>query len=104
MRVLHFGLVFLAALAMTGNSPAHAEQLTIERIYSDPALSGPAPRNVQVAPDGSRVTFLRGKPDDQDQLDLWEYNLADHATRLLVDSKALEPNGELLWDAEWARR
>ncbi|MGN6729767.1 MAG: DPP IV N-terminal domain-containing protein [Rhodanobacteraceae bacterium] len=104
MRVLHFGLVLLATFVMAGTPSAHAEQLTIERIYSDPALSGPAPRNVQVAPDGSRVTFLRGKSDNQDQLDLWEYNLADHAARLLVDSKTLEPDGEHLSDAEKARR
>ncbi|HET7556574.1 MAG TPA: DPP IV N-terminal domain-containing protein [Rhodanobacteraceae bacterium] len=104
MRVLHSGLVLLAIFAMAGIPSAHAEQLTIERIYSDPALAGPAPRNVQVAPDGSRVTFLRGKADNQDQLDLWEYNLADHATRLLVDSKALEPDGEHLSDAEKSRR
>lgn len=104
MRVLHFGLVLLATMAMAGISSAQAEQLTIERIYSDPALSGPAPRNVQVAPDGSRVTFLRGKSDNQDQLDLWEYNLVDHAKRLLVDSKTLEPNGEHLSDAEKSRR
>src|SRR5690348_698086 len=104
MRALHFGWVLLAGLAMSAVSSAHAEQLTIERIFSDPSLSGPAPRNLQIAPDGSSVTFLRGKSEDQNQLDLWEYNLKDRATRLLVDSKALEPNGEHLSDAEKARR
>jgi dipeptidyl-peptidase-4 len=81
-----------------------AQQLTIERIFSDPSLSGPAPRNLQIAPDGCCVTFLRGKPADQNQLDLWEYNLRDHATRLLVDSGKLESDGEQLSDAEKARR
>ncbi|MFZ8483223.1 hypothetical protein ACO1NB_13635, partial [Staphylococcus aureus] len=68
-----------------------------------PALAGPAPRAVQVSPDGSRVSFLRGRADDQHQLDLWEYNLRDHATRLLVDSRRLVPD-EQISDAEKARR
>ena len=84
--------------------PAMAEKLSIDRIFSDPALSGPSPRDVQFAPDASRVTFLRGKDSDQNQLDLWEYDLASHATRLLVDSETLEPGGENLSDAEKARR
>ena len=85
-------------------APAMAEKLTIGRIYSDPALSGPAPRNVQIAPDASRITFLRGKSSDQNQLDLWEYHLKDRSTRMLVDSATLEPGGEHLSDAEKARR
>ena len=90
---------------MAGTPRACAQQLlTIERIFSDPSLSGPAPRNLQIAPDGSRVTFLRGSPSDQNQLDLWEYSLGDHATRLLVDSKELESGSEQLSDAEKARR
>ncbi|MGH8212154.1 MAG: DPP IV N-terminal domain-containing protein, partial [Rhodanobacteraceae bacterium] len=95
--------VTLCALSVCA-LPAMAKKLSIDRIYSDPALSGPAPRNVQISPDASRVTFLRGKDSDQNQLDLWEYNLRDRATRMLVDSAALEPNGEQLSDAEKARR
>lgn len=101
---LHWGLLLLTTMAIASVSSAHAQQLTIERIFSDPGLNGPSPRNLQIAPDGSSVTFLRGASDDQNQLDLWEYNLKDHATRLLVDSKKLEPNGEQLSDAEKARR
>ena len=84
--------------------PAMSEKLTIDRIYSDPALLGATPRGVKISPDGARVTFLRGKPDDQDQLDLWEYNLADDTTRLLVDSTRLMPQAEQLSDAEKAQR
>jgi dipeptidyl-peptidase-4 len=81
-----------------------AEQLTIDRIYNGGSLSGPTPHGLQLSPDGSRVTFLRAKADDQHTFDLWEYNLRDHTTRLLVDSKTLEPDGEQLTDAEKARR
>lgn len=91
--------------ALSAFAPAAmAEKLSIDRIFSDPALSGPSPRDVQIAPDALRVTFLRGKDSDQNQLDLWEYDLAGHATRMLVDSEALESGGETLSDAEKARR
>lgn len=83
--------------------PAAADVLTLDRIFGDPALAGPSPRAVQVSPDGSRVSFVRGRADDQHQLDLWEYNLRDHATRLLVDSRRLVPD-EQISDAEKARR
>ncbi|MBL8298248.1 MAG: S9 family peptidase [Rhodanobacteraceae bacterium] len=84
--------------------PAMSEKLTIERIYDDPALLGATPRGLKISPDGTRVTFLRGKAEDQNALDLWEYNLADGATRLLVDSKVLQPAEEQLSDAEKATR
>ncbi|HET6552823.1 MAG TPA: S9 family peptidase [Dyella sp.] len=98
MRALLFAALTMVAL------PTMAEKLTIERIFDGGSLAGPAPRGLQVSPDGTRVTFLRAKPDDQFQLDLWEYQLKDNKTRLLVDSKKLEPNGEQLSDAEKARR
>lgn len=96
-------LRLLATLLLSAALPAQAERLSIERIFGDPALSGPAPRAVKIAPDGSRVGLLRGRPDDQLQLDLWEYKLGDNALRLLVDSRALLPD-EQLTEAEKARR
>lgn len=98
MRALLFAALTMVAL------PTMAEKLTIERIFDGGNLAGAAPRGLQISPDGSRVTFLRARADDQFQLDLWEYQLKDNKTRLLVDSKKLEPNGEQLSDAEKARR
>jgi dipeptidyl aminopeptidase/acylaminoacyl peptidase len=91
-------LALLAASALV-----HAERLTIERIFSDPDLNGPSPRALKIAPDGSRVTFLRGRADDQDQLDLWQYEVASGETRRLVDSAAIAGHEELS-DAAKARR
>ena len=82
----------------------HAEQLTIERIFASPPLAGTQPRSLKMAPDGSRVTFLRGKDDDQFRLDLWEFNIADRETRLLVDSAVVLPEEGELSDEEKARR
>jgi len=96
---MRFILCFLALLS----GAASAEKLTLDRIHSDPSLSGPGVRSLKVSPDGARVTFLRGRDDNQFQLDLWEYNLKDKTTHRLVDSKLLVPD-ENLSDAEKARR
>ena len=81
-----------------------AEKLTIERIYASPSLDGSSPRNLQVAPDGQRVTYLQGKQSDYERLDLWEYNIASGTSRLLFDSDDLSSGEETLSDEEKARR
>jgi dipeptidyl-peptidase-4 len=97
MRLL---LCLLAAFAAV---PASAERLTLDRIHADPALAGPGVRSLRVSPDGERVSFLRGRPDNQFQLDLWEFNMKDKTTHRLVDSKQLVPNENLSLE-EKARR
>ncbi|MFZ6843757.1 alpha/beta fold hydrolase [Undibacterium sp. RuTC16W] len=97
MRILLFTL--LAAMSFSTS----AERLTIDRIYDNANLSGSAPRKLQVSPDGSRVTFLRGRDNDQFQLDLWEFNVKDQSMRRLVDSKILQAE-ENISDQEKARR
>src|SRR3954447_24130192 len=97
MRPLLFLLAALAAI------PAAAERLTLDRIHGDPALAGPGVRNLRVSPDGERITFLRGRADNQFQLDLWEFNMKDKTTHLLVDSRKLVPNESISLE-EQARR
>ena len=97
---MRFLLCLLAALS---SAPATAERLTLDRIHADPALAGPAVRTLRLSPDGERVTYLRSRADNQFQLDLWEYNLRNKRSALLVDSKALVPN-EVLSLEEKARR
>src|SRR5690606_951987 len=80
------------------------EELTAERIYSSPSLDGEAIRGLKISPDGSRVTFLKGKETDYERLDLWEYNLKDGESRLLFDSDELHTGDEQLSDEEKARR
>jgi dipeptidyl-peptidase-4 len=98
-----FALALVLAVMSIPGTPAAAE-LSIARLFADPPLSGPAPRLVKVAPDGTRVTFLRGRPDDADRLDLWEYHIASGETRMLVDSSLLAPVEGELSEAEKARR
>jgi dipeptidyl-peptidase 4 len=93
-----------ALLSTCLGSLAYADNLTIERIFSDPKLSGKSPRALEFSPDGTRVTYLQGREDDYDRYDLWEYHIADNANRVLVDSDSLHKGEENLSDEEKARR
>lgn len=96
MRALLFVLLLLAA-------PLMAADLSIEAIFSGGGLDGPTPQALKISPDSTRVTFLRPRADDQNRLDLWEFNLTDKSTRRLVDADRLDSGAELS-DAEKARR
>ncbi|MDR1077018.1 MAG: S9 family peptidase [Xanthomonadaceae bacterium] len=89
---------------MISASATHAEKLTLEAITGPAPLSGPTLMKPKVAPDGSRVSFLRGQDSDRNRLDLWEYDIASGQTRVLVDSSIVLPGEEILSDAEKARR
>jgi dipeptidyl-peptidase 4 len=79
-------------------------KLTLEAITGDAPLSGPTLLKPQIAPDGSRVTFLRGKDSDRNRLDLWAFDVGTGKAALLVDSSDVLPGEEVLSDEEKARR
>jgi dipeptidyl-peptidase-4 len=83
---------------------ATAAPLTVERIFGAPDLSGPRLREAKFSPDGRYVTYLQGKPDNKDQLDLWAFDTRTGQSRLLVDSRALVGGDERLSAEEEARR
>lgn len=89
---------------MSWVAQAPAEPLTVERLFADPPLSGLLPQGMKMAPDGTRVTFLRGRPENALQLDLWEYAIADGREHRLVDSLALAGPAAPLPAVEQARR
>ena len=97
MRALWLVVILLCANRVS------ADSLTIESIFAGGGLDGPVPQALKISPDGARVSFLRGRKDDQSRLDLWEYNIKDKTTRRLVDADALDSGAELS-DAEKARR
>ena len=92
----------MAALMTFG--AAHAETLTPERVFADPDLSGPLARGVKVSPDGSAVTYLRARADDQRMTDLWIADITGGAPRLLIDARSLAPQEKELSEAEKSRR
>jgi dipeptidyl-peptidase-4 len=95
--------ILVPALVLAAGGVA-ARELTLERILGAPDLGGPSLRAPQISPDGRRVTFLQGKSDNKDQLDLWEYDLGIRQSRLLVDSRELLVSETELSEVEKQRR
>ncbi|MSQ91991.1 MAG: S9 family peptidase [Gammaproteobacteria bacterium] len=97
-----FVIGIMASLALT--AAAGARDLTVERLFDAPDLQGPSLRQPRFSPDGTLVSYLRGKDDDPQVYDLWAYDIATAQHRLLVDSRSLAPSGETLSAEEEARR
>ena len=60
------------ALALLANAavPASAQQqLTLERVFANPDLSGPQLRALKLSPDGKLVTLLKPRADEKERLD-----------------------------------
>lgn len=91
-------------MSVDASTPPPPQGLTLDAITGDAPLSGPTLLKPQIAPDGSRVTFLRGKDSDRNRLDLWAFEVATGKTALLVDSADVLPGEEVLSDEEKARR
>lgn len=82
MRIKMPAQLLAICLCFGGGAMAQAKQLELERLFADPALSGATPRALAMAPDGSRVTYLKGKAEDANRLDLWEFNIKAAKHRL----------------------
>ena len=86
-------LLAAIGLAMLSGEPVTAApappELTLERVFASPSLSGPVPRGLKLSPDGRTATLLKPRPDDRDRYDLWAVDVATGASRMLVDSTKL---------------
>jgi len=102
--ILAVGLMAAAFQGAARADDTPAKALTIERIWGDPALSGPAPRALRFAPDGQSVTFLKPKDSNARVLDLWAADLGSGEQRLLLDGAKLGGDETALSEAEKARR
>jgi dipeptidyl-peptidase-4 len=56
--------------------PREARKLTLELLAGGTSLNAPGLARAELSPDGRRLTFLRGKQDDKNRLDLWELDIA----------------------------
>ena len=83
----------MAAMAMI--EPASAQDLTLERVFASPDLSGVSPRGVQLSPDGSMLTMLRPRAEDRQRYDLWALDASSGEWRMLVDSLKVGSGAEL---------
>ncbi len=101
LMLLAAALVFATA---DGRAEVESAELTLARIFGSPDLSGPTLRQARLSPSGDRVTFLRGRPEDREMLDLWEYNLALDQTRRLISADDVLAEPVELSAAEQARR
>ncbi|HMK86361.1 MAG TPA: DPP IV N-terminal domain-containing protein, partial [Steroidobacteraceae bacterium] len=93
-----------ALIACAAATASRAAELTIDRLFDAPALSGPSVTGLKISPDASRITYLQGKAENKDRLDLWEYDLTDRTSRILVDSNVLASADERLSSEEANRR
>ncbi|MFM8941719.1 MAG: DPP IV N-terminal domain-containing protein, partial [Phenylobacterium sp.] len=86
------------------SASATAADLTLDRVYAAPDLSGPRARGLALSPDGTLVTYLRARADNPRVTDLWAADVAGGAPRRLIDAAALIPAGRDLSEAEKSRR
>ena len=102
-------LPLIAAVAAAAAAPAQAQtqaqaqELTLERLFASPSLSGPTPRLLKLSPDGRLATLLRNRADDRDRYDLWAVDTVTGQARMLVDSARLG-TGAQLSEEEMMRR
>ncbi len=94
----------LSPLAAAAQESPDAAILTPERVFADPALSGPVAKGVSLSPDGELVAFLRSREDDVDVQDLWAAPTGEGEPFKLIDARALVPDAGELSEAEKARR
>ena len=88
-------ILSLAAASLLYTTPVMAEELTLERVFASPSLSGPSPRMPKLSPDGRLATLLRNRADDKDRYDLWAVDTATGQARMLVDSARIGTGAEI---------
>lgn len=96
-------LILATALAMTVTPVAAQQQLTLERIFGNPSINGPAPRALKLSPDGKWLTSLRNRADEKERYDLWAVDTATGEAKMLVDSKKLGSGAVLSEDEKMQR-
>src|SRR5688572_2320992 len=71
---------FLTGIAVVFSlwpASARSGELSLERLFSAPDLSGPTLRGVKISPDGKLVAYLRARDDDKDRFDLWAFDVTE---------------------------
>ena len=84
-----FAAFFLCALgAAQAQTAPDGKQLTVERIYGAPSLSGSPLENMKWKPDGKHLTYFR-PPASTGKTELWEMDAASGEQHQLIDGEKL---------------
>jgi dipeptidyl-peptidase 4 len=103
MRFLAVAVILPFLLALAPPPGIIQKQLTIERVFDSPSLSGSVPRLPKLSPDGRYLAVLRNRPDDLQRYDLWAFDRQTGKWSMLVDSQKLG-TGQALSEAEKMQR
>ena len=97
MRAWWLGLALasVGTTAMASDEVVKPGDLTLERVFASPDLSGQQPRSLKLSPDGTLLTSLRPRADEKERFDLWARDTRTGAERMLVDSKRVGSGAEL---------
>lgn len=94
----------VAAQGTASNESFGHGQLSIERIFSAPDLTTTAPANLQFAPGGNRIAYLRPSAANPGVNDLWLYDVRQQQHRILVAATQLVDDPTAMTATERARR
>lgn len=78
------------SIAIAGQTRSSGAQLTVERIYGAPSLSGELTEGVQWSPDSTRVSFIQTDSGDSSQNELWVMNAATGQKTVLLKATQLD--------------
>jgi len=102
---MKFSLLLLGFTAAASSAAAQsAQKLTPEIIDAPVSLSGPKVASAEISPNGSLVTFLKGRDEDTRQLDLWAYDVASGEASMLVSSTDIVGEAAEMSEEEKNRR
>src|SRR5579859_2717015 len=79
-------LIGIPAARAQSTAQVATKDLTVERLYSEPSLSGETLRGVAWAPDGRHLSYFRSAGDG---MDLAVIDAATGQSHILVDAKQL---------------
>jgi dipeptidyl-peptidase 4 len=81
----------LASAHQAAATSAQPGQLTVDRIYSQPSLSGRLTRGIAWSPDGKRLTYLDAKGSGRDaKTELWSLDAASGERSVLISADKLD--------------
>jgi dipeptidyl-peptidase 4 len=103
-KSVFFALTCLSVSAALSLKLNAAERLTIDNITENININGFVPSGLEFSSDGKRVTFLKASQEDTRILDLWEYNLDDRMSRMLVSAVSITGGAEEISEEERGRR